>query len=159
MCEGCRLGGEGHCLVWGLINNAQVADKVQTLLCSPWSDPCRVCPAPLPCVSLHWPGSSGQGLCCRTGLLWLCWGRQPSSWSTPTFFLQSGFLLLHPVITVLPTRWTLDMVWSLLLQCWLPSSFCVCLPPKNSFRFPSPGDCLQMVPFRTQFRVFLSSAL
>lgn len=45
--------------------------------------------------------------------------------------LQSGFLWLHPVITALPTRWTLDLVFvaaALVLALALPAS---AYPPES----------------------------
>lgn len=64
----------------------------------------------------------------------------------PYVFLQSGFLWLHPVITVLATlSKALDRVWCLLLQHWLPCSFCVCLTPQNPFGSPS-SVTLQLTP-------------
>lgn len=62
------------------------------LLAQVWNlqcvDPLAVIPAAwFPCPMCRYADlePSGQGLCCRTRLLWLCWGRQPSSWSTPRF--------------------------------------------------------------------------
>lgn len=156
--------------VW-LINNFQMVDKVQTLLLLAlvWSlkcgEPLAVIPAAwFPCPVCHYADlePSSQGLCCRNVFIVVMLREATQQLEYLRVFLQSGFLWLHPVITVLPTRWTLDMVWCLLLQHWLPRSFCVCLPPPKTplvLRLLSPGNWLQMVWFRKQFKAFLSSAL
>lgn len=77
---------EGRCLVGGLINNVQAL--ILAMRRAAHGDPSW-----FPCPVCHYADlePSGQSLCRRRHLLWLCWGRQPQQLETPTFFFSQGF--------------------------------------------------------------------
>lgn len=134
---------EGRCLVGGLINNVQIVDSPDIPVAGPGlilamqraarGDP--GCLVSVPCVSLRWPATQWSGPVLLEAFIVVMLRAVTQQLEYPHVSLQSGFLWLHPVITVLATRWTLDRVWCLLLRHWLPCSFCICLTPQKSIWF------------------------